>query len=185
MLRSMRRTGRAQGVRPDVTQVFDIGSTRLAGLAARVIEAHGGVADHAQFSEFDAPSYDMDIQDSSGFPAGADRFKQRLEAADGFIIASPEYNFSMPCGLKNAIDWVSRYRPQQPLKGMHGLLMSASPSMAGGNRGLWALRVPLEHLGAHVYPDMFSLAQARSAFTDDGQLANEKLQQLFEIARPK
>ena len=39
--------------------------------------------------------------------------------------------------------------------------------MVGGNRGLWALRVPLEHLGARIYPDMFSLAQAHAAF-DDG-----------------
>ena len=45
--------------------------------------------------------------------------------------------------------------------------MSASPSMVGGNRGLWALRVPFEHLGARVYPDMFSLAQAHNALTDD------------------
>ena len=46
--------------------------------------------------------------------------------------------------------------------------MSASPSMAGGNRGLWALRIPLEHLGARVYPDMFSLAQAHQAFDAEG-----------------
>ena len=58
--------------------------------------------------------------------------------------------------LKNVIDWVSRYRPQ-PFHARHALLLSASPSMAGGNRGLWALRVPLDHLGAHVFPDMFSL----------------------------
>jgi hypothetical protein len=47
--------------------------------------------------------------------------------------------------------------------------------MAGGNRGLWALRVPLEHLGARVYPDMFSLAQAHQAFAPDGSIANKEL----------
>ena len=52
--------------------------------------------------------------------------------------------------------------------------------MAGGNRGLWSLRVPLEHLGARVYPDMFSLAQAHQAFDADGRLANPELQQRFE-----
>jgi chromate reductase len=57
--------------------------------------------------------------------------------------------------------------------------MSASPSMVGGNRGLWALRVPLEHLGTRVYPDMFSLAQAHTAFNGD-RLANESLQKRFE-----
>ena len=46
--------------------------------------------------------------------------------------------------------------------------------------GLWALRVPLEHLGARVYPDMFSLAQAHNALADDGRIANEQLQERFE-----
>jgi chromate reductase, NAD(P)H dehydrogenase (quinone) len=58
--------------------------------------------------------------------------------------------------------------------------MSASPSMAGGNRGLWALRVPLEHLGARVYPDMFSLAQAHMAFDSEGRIANQQLQERFD-----
>jgi hypothetical protein len=52
--------------------------------------------------------------------------------------------------------------------------------MAGGNRGLWALRVPLEHLGARVYPDMFSLSQAHEALGADGRIANAMLQQRFE-----
>jgi chromate reductase len=80
--------------------------------------------------------------------------------------------------LKNAIDWVSRFRPQ-PFNEKHGLLMSASPSMAGGNRGLWALRVPLEHLGARVYPDMFSLAQAHRGLDGDGRLADAALDRRF------
>lgn len=58
--------------------------------------------------------------------------------------------------------------------------MSASPSMAGGNRGLWSLRIPLEHLGARVYPDMFSLSQAHEAFDEGGRLANATLQSRFD-----
>ncbi len=84
----------------------------------------------------------------------------------------------MPGVLKNLIDWTSRFRPQ-PFDGRHALLMSASPSMAGGNRGLWSLRVPLEHLGARVYPDMFSLAMAHKAFSED-HLADTALQARFE-----
>jgi hypothetical protein len=90
------------------------------------------------------------------------------------VISSPEHNASMPGVLKNAIDWVSRHRPQ-PFNEMHGLLMSASPSMVGGNRGLWSLRTPFEHLGARIYPDMLSLAQAHLALDDDGAIANEGL----------
>ncbi|KWX01860.1 NADPH-dependent FMN reductase [Carbonactinospora thermoautotrophica] len=154
-------------------------NSRLAELAARTIEANGGKVDRATMREFDVPSYDQDAQEQAGFPLGAQEFRRRLETSDAFVISSPEYNFSMPGVLKNAIDWVSRYRPQ-PFNERHGMLLSASPSMAGGNRGLWALRVPLEHLGARVYPDMFSLAQAHQAFDGDGRIADRQLQEWFE-----
>lgn len=52
--------------------------------------------------------------------------------------------------------------------------------MAGGNRGLWALRQPLEHLGADIYPDMFSLAKAHTALDEQGRIADPKLQKWFE-----
>ena len=154
-------------------------NARLAQLAARVIEAHGAGVDLASMADFDAPSYDGDVEEAEGLPPGALRFRERLETADGFVIASPEYNASMPGVLKNAIDWVSRHRPQ-PFNERHGLLLSASPSMVGGNRGLWALRMPLEHLGARIYPDMFSLAQAHTAFSEDGDLADPRLRARFD-----
>jgi chromate reductase, NAD(P)H dehydrogenase (quinone) len=154
-------------------------NAQLAELAAACISAHGGQVDVAAMRDFDAPSYDQDVQHEQGFPPGAEEFRRRLEACHGFVVASPEYNASMPGVLKNSIDWVSRFQPQ-PFNERHGLLMSASPSMVGGNRGLWALRVPLEHLGARVYPDMFSLAQAHKAFTAEGRLADEQLQQRFD-----
>jgi len=148
-------------------------NARLVRLVAAAVEAGGGTVDLASMREFDAPSYDGDLEDAEGMPAGAAAFRERLEAADAFIICSPEYNGSMPGVLKNAIDWVSRARPQ-PFNERHGLLLSASPSMVGGNRGLWALRVPLEHLGARIYPDMFSLAQAHLALDDAGNLTDER-----------
>ena len=148
-------------------------NTRLATLAGRVIEEHGGTVDMATMKEFDCPSYDQDAQ-TAGFPAGAEQFRSRLEDVDAFVIASPEYNGSVPGLLKNAIDWVSRFKPQ-PFNTKHAMLISASPSMVGGNRGLWSLRVPLEHLGARVYPDMFSLAQAHQAFDASGAIANKVL----------
>ena len=154
-------------------------NTCLARLAASTIEQHGGTVDLASMTDFDAPSYDQENQDADGFPPGTEEFCRRLEANDAFVIASPEYNASMPGVLKNAIDWVSRYRPQ-PFNARHGLLLSASPSMAGGNRGLWALRVPIEHLGARIFPDMFSLAQAHQALDDGGQIRNPQLRTRFE-----
>ncbi len=155
-------------------------NTRLATLAASVIDDNGGEVDLASMAEFDCPSYNGDVQDRDGFPAGAEEMRRRLERCDGFAISSPEYNASMPGTLKNAIDWVSRFHPQ-PFNELEGLLLSASPSMVGGNRGLWALRVPFEHLGARIYPDMFSLAQAHAAFDADGRIGDEKLQERFEV----
>src|SRR5262249_43909332 len=74
---------------------------------------------------------------------------------------------------------VSRFRPQ-PFNERHALLMSASPAMSGGNRGLWSLRIPLEHLGARVFPDMFSLATAHQALSGDGEIADSRLRERFE-----
>ena len=152
---------------------------QLATLASSFVQQREGVVDRARMEEFDCPTYDVDVEQSNGIPRGAEEFRRRLDSADAFVIASPEFNGSMPGGLKNIIDWVSRVRPQ-PFNGKQALLMSASPSMAGGNRGLWALRVPLEHLGARVYPDMFSLAQAHQGFEASGKIANAVLQQRFE-----
>jgi NAD(P)H-dependent FMN reductase len=148
-------------------------NTTLATLAARAVEKHGGTVDVGVMNAFDSPSYSQDTQ-AVGFPAGATELRRRLEANDGFLIVSPEYNGSVPGSLKNAIDWVSRFRPQ-PFNGKHALLLSASPSMTGGNRGLWALRVPLENLGARVYPSMFALARADQAFDAAGNLKNAQL----------
>lgn len=154
-------------------------NARLIAVARRVLEERGVEIDEAQMSDFDCPSYDQDVETNDGVPAGAQRLRERLLATDAFLIAAPEYNGSMPGALKNTIDWTSRFRPQ-PFNGKQGFLLSASPSMAGGNRGLWALRVPLEHLGARIYPDMFSLAQAHTAFADGNLLANDMLQKRLD-----
>jgi len=154
-------------------------NTRLAKLAARVIEENGGTVDFASMDEFDCPSFNQDLEVDNYHPEGAEAFRNRILANDAFIISSPEYNGSMPGVLKNMIDWVSRFRPQ-PFHQHHALLMSASPSMAGGNRGLWSLRIPLEHLGTRVYPDMFSLATAHEAFDGNGNLKDKTLAKRFE-----
>ncbi|MCW2927863.1 MAG: NADPH:quinone oxidoreductase [Thermoleophilia bacterium] len=153
-------------------------NTKLALQAREVLEGTGVQVDYATMQEFDCPSYDGDVEAAEGIPAGAVQLRDRLEAANAFVIVSPEYNASMPGHLKNAIDWTSRHRPQ-PFQGRHCLLMSASPSMVGGNRGLWSLRIPLEHLGAPVYPDMFSFAQAHEGFDEAGAFRLEMLRDRF------
>ena len=71
-------------------------NTHLAALAATTIQANGGEVDLASMADFDCPSYNQDVQAGQGFPAGALEFRRRLEACDGFVISSPEYNASMP-----------------------------------------------------------------------------------------
>ncbi|GAA2229188.1 MULTISPECIES: NADPH-dependent FMN reductase [Kitasatospora] len=151
-------------------------NARLASLVARQISDTGATVDLAAMHEFDMPLYDGDVEAAHGLPSGALALRDRLERNDAFVISSPEYNASVPGVLKNAVDWVSRVQPQ-PFKTKHAMLVSASPSLVGGNRGLWALRVPLEHLGTRVYPDMFSLANCYQAFAEDGTLKDSGLQQ--------
>jgi NAD(P)H-dependent FMN reductase len=154
----------------------DSANARLASLVARLLSDSGATVDLATMHDFDMPLYDGDMESTEGLPPGALALRDRLERCDAFVISSPEYNASVPGVLKNAIDWVSRVRPQ-PFKTKHAMLLSASPSMVGGNRGLWTLRVPLEHLGTRVYPDMFSLANSYQAFAEDGTLVDPGLQQ--------
>lgn len=154
-------------------------NSRLAKLVADTLVANGASVDFATMDEFEGPSFNADVELEEGLPRGADHFRRRLESTDAFVVASPEYNASMPGALKNLIDWVSRFSPQ-PFNERQGLLMSASPSMGGGNRGLWSLRIPFEHLGARMYPEMFSLAQAHQAFSEDGRLVDAQLQGRFD-----
>lgn len=151
----------------------------LAKLAAQKIMMNGGTADLADMNDFDCPSYNQDVESKHKFPPGAQEFCRRLIANDAYIISSPEYNGSMPGLLKNSIDWVSRFRPQ-PFNEKQAMLMSASPSMGGANKAVWSLRVPLEHLGSRVYPNMFSLSTAHKAFNPDGTFIDASLDERFE-----
>jgi chromate reductase, NAD(P)H dehydrogenase (quinone) len=142
-------------------------NVRLAALAARTASGLGAEVRTADFGGLAVPLLDTDLLEAEGVPEGARRFGDLLTETDGFILAAPEYNYSVSGVLKNLIDWTSRIRPW-PFIGRHGLLLSASTGAVGGVRGLWALRVPLEGLGAHVHPMMFPVAHAETAFTDDG-----------------
>jgi len=154
-------------------------NTRLAKLAVESIQRQGGEVDYATMQEFDSPSYNGDTETAAGNTKGAEEFNKRINANDALVISSPEYNGSMPGLIKNAIDWVSRFRPQ-PFNEKQILLLSASPSMVGGNRGVLALRIPLEHLGARVFPNMFSLAMAHKAFTPEGKITDVVLAKRFD-----
>ena len=149
---------------------------KLANLCNRLLSSEHKI-DHANMADFDAPLYSGDIE-TVGIPENINNFVARMKRTDKIIISSPEYNYSIPGTLKNIIDWVSRVRPM-PWKGADIMLMSASPSLVGGNRGLWHARVPLEGCGAFVYPEMFSLADAYNAFDEEGNFKDQQLQSRF------
>lgn len=157
---------------------------KLIRLADKIIQSQNKnlSVDSAEFSEFDMPLYDGDIETNQGIPAGAMKFIYRITKADGLIIASPEYNFSTPGTLKNLIDWTSRTKPV-PWKYKPILLLAASPSPTGGHRGLLQTRIPLVCCGAHIFPKTFSLPDAENAFDDKENFKdkkyNEKLQMLI------
>lgn len=148
---------------------------QLLRISTRILEKEGIEVDLVDLKTLAIPFYDGDIEAASGLPAGAQELVARIANSNGLVIASPEYNFSVPAVLKNAIDWVSRAKPM-PLRGKTAVLLSASPSLVGGNRGLWVLRMSLESLGTHVHPDMFSLASASDAFDEAGELKDAALE---------
>jgi chromate reductase, NAD(P)H dehydrogenase (quinone) len=152
---------------------------KLLSLALNIAEENKCKTERIELLDFEAPIYDGDIESKDGVPQKIIELAQKIKNCDALVISSPEYNLSIPGGLKNTIDWLSRHKPQ-PFKGKSILLLSASPSMVGGNRGLWSLRVPLEALGAFVYPDMFSLALCEQAFDENLQLKDQKLSKTLE-----
>ncbi len=103
----------------------------------------------------DIPVYNADDQ-AAGFPASVTALGAAIAAADGIVIAAPEYNYSVPGGLKNAIDWVSRLSPQ-PFAGKPVSLMSASMGVLGGARMQYHLRQILVFLDAEPMnkPEVF------------------------------
>ena len=97
----------------------------------------------------DFPLYNQDVQ-AEGFPPAAAAMADAIRAADGLIIVTPEYNYSMPGVLKNAIDWLSRL-PQQPFAGKPVLIQSASQGGYGGVRAQLHLRHTLVFVEARAF----------------------------------
>ena len=152
---------------------------KLATLIAGKLERLGADVDHADFREFDMPLFDGDLEASDGIPSGTQALADRILAADGVIIVSPEYNFGVPGPLKNAIDWLSRIRPY-PTIGKPCFLASAAPSLVGGSRGIIALRPALSFMGMWLSGDSFSLAQAAQAFDEQGGIKDEALDKMLD-----
>lgn len=120
------------------------------------------------------PLYNFDIQEASGFPPAAEDMAGAIRSADGLVIVSPEYNWSIPGVLKNAIDWVSRMKEGQPFKDKPVAIQSASAGVLGGSRMQYHLRQSLTSVGAVLFgtPEVV-IAQAPSKFDAELKLTDE------------
>ena len=96
----------------------------------------------------DFPHYNADLQEA-GFPAPVLAMADAIAQADGVIIVTPEYNYSVPGVLKNALDWLSRVSPN-PFAAKPVLIQSASPGAIGGARAQYHLRQILVFFDARV-----------------------------------
>lgn len=118
------------------------------------------------------PPFDADLQ-AQGFPEAVSELAEKVRAADGILMATPEYNYSVPGVLKNALDWVSRV-PEQPFDGKTVAIMGASPGRLGTARAQYHLRQVFVFLNARVLnrPEVF-VAAAHERIGNDGRLADE------------
>lgn len=125
------------------------------------------------------PLYDGDLEKAEGIPAGVARLAAQIAAADGILIATPEYNKSVPGVLKNALDWVSRVKGA-PWREKPVAIMSAADGRAGGDRSQFALRLCLTPFRPRLIagPEVM-VANSSQAFWPSGQLIDPKSEQVL------
>ena len=150
---------------------------KLIKTAVDAARAAGSNVTLIDLADYPLPLYNGDLEDKDGLPDNALRLKALFKDHDAFLIASPEYNSSIPPLLKNTIDWVSREWQGEsglvPYQNKVAAIMAASPGSLGGMRMLPHLRQILNALGVLVLPGQFSLAHADQAFdADSGALTS-------------
>lgn len=147
------------------------GSTNRALLrAAAELAPEGVTVDIAEIG--DLPLYNWDLEQEHGFPEPVQRFRSRVAAADALLIATPEYNNSLPGALKNAIDWASRGGKEAPIKDKPAALMGAAGRL-GSVRAQMHLRTVLLHGNLQVVQQPEVLVPSGDNFTD-GELTSER-----------
>jgi chromate reductase len=122
----------------------------------------------------DIELFNEDVE-AEGWPPNVQRLRQRIEPADAIIFATPEYNYSIPGVLKNAIDWLSRPERKGPIFNKPATIIGATPSMIGTARAQAHLRQVAFYNGMPLLPTAEILvARAGDKFNDDGSLGDEK-----------
>jgi chromate reductase len=147
------------------------GSFNSAALrTAQQLVPEGMIIETAEIGSI--PLYNEDVR-QQGFPAPVEELRRKVRSCDGLLIVTPEYNYSIPGVLKNAVDWVSR-PPDQPFDGKPIAIMGASPSALGTARAQYHLRQCFIFLNAHVLnrPEVMINAAA-GKFDAEGNLTDQ------------
>jgi chromate reductase, NAD(P)H dehydrogenase (quinone) len=154
----------------------DSHNTALARAAAQLLPPS------AELELFDGlkavEPYDEDDDAGSG-PAGARRLREAVESADAILIATPEYNSSIPGQLKNALDWASRPKGENALWGKPVAVVGASTGMFGAVWSQAELRKVLRASGARVIETDLPVGHAHEAFGDEGRFADIELRNRY------
>ena len=126
------------------------------------------------------PLFNQDLEASP--PPKVIEFKQKIKAADAILIVTPEYNYSVPGVLKNAIDWASRPSGNNSFQGKKAAIMSASTGMLGGARAQYHLRQSFVTLDMYAVnqPEVF-VTFAAQKFDDQGRLVDEKTREVMQV----
>ncbi|WP_256353994.1 MULTISPECIES: NADPH-dependent FMN reductase [unclassified Variovorax] len=153
------------------------GSLRAASLNRMVLKLAASSMPQGMAMEVvewrDVPPFDADLLAAQGMPPQVAALRERIRRADGVVIATPEYNFSIPGMLKNAIDWISRGE-DQPFSQMPVALLSATPGPRGGAGVQYDLRKVLLYVNAMtlVKPEVF-VGDAAAKFDAAGLCTDE------------
>lgn len=158
---------------------------RVVKIAAEGARAAGAEVDYIDLRDYPMPIYNSDEHAANGFPETALEFQRLLGTHDGFLISSPEYNASLPGGLKNAIDWASRKSDEfgmiEVFKGKTAAIMTASPGSFGGIRCLNHLRGVLTIMLVNVLPMEIAVSFVKDKFDGDSEEMNdEKMKGILE-----
>jgi NAD(P)H-dependent FMN reductase len=160
-------------------------SRRVLKTAIKGAEKAGAEITFVDLRDYPMPLYNPDDHDQNGFDENALKFQGLLTEHDGFLIASPEYNGSLPAVLKNAIDWASRqsdqYERSKVFAGKFAAMMSASEGSLGGVRSLAHLRGVLTSVSVNVLPREVAVTFADERFVGASeQMTDEKMKQTLE-----
>ena len=152
---------------------------KLAKLAADMAQDAGAQVTHIDLKDFEMPLYDGDVEAQNGIPENAKKLKKLFVEHDGFFIASPEYNSSMPPLLKNTLDWISRPHEEKEasliaFNGKIAALGAVSPGGLGGLRGLVPLRMMLGNIGVTVVPSQVAVGSGFQAFDENEHLKDDR-----------